>query len=110
MVDFKKFQCAWGSFSECYLLVADAPENTKAAIFDVDAAFCNIPTHPSARPFLAIMVKGLIHLDHVLNFGASPFPGIFSRVANAIVRILLSWGIEAVIKWVDDFIFFRYPS
>ena len=52
------------------------------------------------------MIKGLIHLDHVLNFGVSPSPGIFGRVANAMVRILLQQGIEAVIKWVDDFIFF----
>jgi hypothetical protein len=110
IIDSKKYQCAWGSFSECYLLVADAPEGTEAAVFDVDAAFRNIPTHPSARPFLAIMVKGLIHLDHVLNFGASPSPGIFGRVADAMVKILLSRGAEAVIKWVDDFIFFRYPS
>ena len=97
-------------FSECYLLVADAPEGTEGAVFDMDAAFRNIPTHQSAHPFLAIMVKGLIHLDHVLNFGASPSPGIFGRVADAMVTILLSWGVEAVIKWVDDFIFFRYPS
>ena len=65
VIDSKKFQCAWGSFSECYLLVADAPDGTQAAVFDVDAAFRNIPTHPSARPFLAITIKGLIHLDHV---------------------------------------------
>ena len=71
------------------MLVADAPEGTQAAVFDVDAAFRNIPTHPSARPFLAIMIKGLIHLDHVLNFGASPSPGIFGRVADALVRIFL---------------------
>ena len=109
VIDSKKFQCAWGSFSECYLLVADAPEGTQAAVFDVDAAFRNIPTHPSARPFMAIMIKGLIHLDHVLNFGASPSPGIFGRVADALVRIFLHRGIEAVIKWVDDFIFLRYP-
>ena len=110
IIDSKKFQCAWGSFSECYLLVADAPEGTQAAIFDVDAAFRNIPVHPSARRFLAIMIKGLVHLDHVLNFGASPSLGIFGRVADAMVKILLQRGIEAVIKWVDDFIFVRYPS
>jgi hypothetical protein len=110
IIDSKKFQCAWGSFSECYLLVADAPEGTQAAVFDVDAAFRNIPTHPSARPFLAIMLKDRIHLDHVLNFGASPSPGIFGRVADAIVKIFLQRGIEAVIKWVDDFVFIRFPS
>ena len=56
------------------------------------------------------MIKGLIHLDLVLNFGASPSPGIFGRVADAIVQIYLNRGIEAVIKWVDDFIFLCYPS
>ena len=57
-----------------------------------------------------IMIKGLIHLNHILNFGASPSPGIFGRVADALVKIFLSQGIEAVIKWVDDFIFLCYPS
>jgi hypothetical protein len=110
VVDSKKFQCTWGSFSECYLLVADAPEGTQAAIFDVDAAFQNVPTHPSARRFLAIKIKELIHLDHVLNFGACPAPGIWGRIADAMVQILLLRGIQALIKWVDDFIFFRYPK
>ena len=55
-------------------------------------------------------MKGLIHLDPVLNFRASPSPGIFGRVADAMVRILISQGIEAVIKWVDNFIFLCYPS
>lgn len=109
VVDSTKFQCAWGSFSECYLLVADAPPGTEAAVLDVDSAFRNIPTHPSARRFLAIMIRGLIHLDHVLNFGASPAPGVFGRVADAMVKILLHQGVDALIKWVDDFISFRYP-
>ena len=75
----------------------------------VDAVFCNIPIHSSACPFLAIMLRGLIHLDHVLNFGASPSPGIFGRVADVAVHIYLHRGIEAVIKWVDDFVFLQYP-
>ena len=33
VIDSKKFKCTWGSFSECYLLVADAPEGTQAAVF-----------------------------------------------------------------------------
>lgn len=110
VTDSKKFQCTWGSFSECYLLVADAPTGTQAAVFDVDAAFRNIPTHPSIRRFLAFSIKGLIHLDHVLNFGASPAPATFGRVADAMVEILRYRGVEAIIKWVDDFIFLRYPS
>ena len=110
VINLKKIQCAWGSFSECYLLVADAVEGSQAAVFDVDSAFRNIPVHPSARRFLAVMIKGKIHIDHVLNLGASPSPGIFSRVADAAVKIYLSHGTDAIIKWVDNFVFFRYPT
>jgi hypothetical protein len=91
-------------------LVTDAPEGTQVAVFNVNAAFHNIPIRPSAHRFLAIMIRVLIHLDGVLNFGASLSPGIFGRVADAMVKILLSWGIEVVIKWVDNFIFIRYPT
>jgi len=48
IINSKKFQCMWGSFSECYLLVADAPVGTQAAVFNINAAFHNIPIHPSA--------------------------------------------------------------
>ena len=109
VTESKKFQCTWGSFAECYLLVADAPTGSQAAVFDVDAAFRNIPTHPSARQFLTFSIKGLVHIDHVLNFGATPAPGTFGRVADAMVEILRYRGAESIIKWVDDFIFLRYP-
>ena len=33
----------------------------------VEEAFWNVPTHPSFRPFLAIMIDGAIHLDHGLK-------------------------------------------
>ena len=45
-----------------------------------------------------------------MNFGASPAPGMFDRVADAMVEILRYRGVEKIIKWVDDFIFLRYPS
>ncbi|KAI5822042.1 hypothetical protein K523DRAFT_288526, partial [Schizophyllum commune Tattone D] len=36
-------------------------------------------------------------------------PGIWGRIADAMVHILRHHGVDALIKWVDDFIFFRYP-
>jgi hypothetical protein len=55
------------------------------------------------------MLKDCIHLDHVLNFGALPSPGIFGRVADALAQIFMYCGIKAIIKWVDNFIFICYP-
>ncbi|KAF5376126.1 hypothetical protein D9615_007677 [Tricholomella constricta] len=43
-----------------------------------------------------------------LTFGICPAPGIFGLVADAIVWIFLHKGVDALLKWVDDFIFFRY--
>ena len=106
----KKWNCNWGTFSECYLLVADAPPGTEAAVFNVDAAFRNIPLHPSTWPFLAFMIDALIHLDMCSNFGASSSPGLWSRVARAMAKILLYKGVQALVHWVDDFIFFRFPK
>ncbi|KAF5374531.1 hypothetical protein D9615_009073 [Tricholomella constricta] len=108
-INSKRFQCAWGTFSDCFLLVADAPPGTEACVFDVDAAFRNIPTSPLDRTATALLINGLVHLDGRLNFGLSASPGIFGWVADAIVRIFLHKGIEALLKWVDDFVFFRYP-
>ncbi|KAF5387867.1 hypothetical protein D9615_000290 [Tricholomella constricta] len=108
-IDSKRFQCAWGTFSECYLLVADAPPGTEVSVFDVESAFRIIPTHPLDRTATALLINGLVHLDGRLNFGLCPAPGIFELVADAIVWIFLNKGIEALLKWVDDFIFFRYP-
>jgi hypothetical protein len=90
--------------------VADAPVGTQAATFDVDAAFRNVPLHPSVRPFLAVKVRDRVHIDLCGNFGAASMPGIWGHIADAMVRILMHRGVEALLKWVDDFIFLRYPK
>jgi hypothetical protein len=54
-------------------------------------------------------ITPLIHFDNVLNFGLRSSPGIFGNIADAMVKILFFHGIDALIKWVDDFIFFHYP-
>ena len=107
-VDSDLFPCEWGTFSACFLLVARAPEGTEVATFDVKSAFRNIPVRPDQRRFLATQVNGLVHLDPCCNFGFCCSPGIFGRVADALMRIFRFKGIEDLLKWVDDFIFFRY--
>jgi hypothetical protein len=109
VTDLTEFTCDWGTFSDCWLLVAEAPEGTQAAVFDVESAFRNLPLHPSVRRFLAIRLLDKIHIDHCLNFGHSPSPAVWGRVADAMAWILKHHGVEALLKWVDDFVFFRYP-
>jgi hypothetical protein len=80
------------------------------AVFDVDAAFRNIPLHPSVWPHVALLFLGMVYLDLCMNFGVRSAPGLFGNLADAIVKIFLFYGVDAVLKWVDDFIFFRYPT
>lgn len=109
LMDASIFKCNWGTFAAYWLLVADAPPGMQVTVFDVDAAFQNIPTKPHDWPLLAVTIDGLIHFDFCLNFGVSTAPGVFGLVADAIVQLFLHAGVDAVLKWVDDFIFFRYP-
>ncbi|KAG6905013.1 hypothetical protein DXG01_005615, partial [Tephrocybe rancida] len=80
------------------------------SVFNVDSAFCNIPTHPEDWPLLAVLIDGLVVLDLCLNFGGASSPVVFGQVTNAIVRIYLHKGVDTILKWVDDFIFFPYPK
>jgi len=110
VVNTADFKCGWGTFPECFIRVAEAPVGTQVAVFDVEAAFRNVPLHPSVRKFLAVKIRDHIHLDLAGNFGASAMPGVWGHIADAMVKILLHAGIEALLKWVDDFVFFRYPT
>ncbi|KAJ3764709.1 hypothetical protein FB446DRAFT_656217, partial [Lentinula raphanica] len=52
---------------------------------------------------------GKVHLDLALNFGVRSAPGVWGRVADVMAWILKYKGVEALLKWVDDFIFFCFP-
>lgn len=106
-IDASKFKCDWGTFTDCFLIVARAPPGTQASVFDVDSAFRNIPSLWSKQSFFCISWKLKIIIDHVYCFGDCSVPGICGRVADTICRIYLSKGIGAVLKWVDDFVFFQ---
>lgn len=59
---------------------------------------------------LAVSIDGKIHFDFRLNFGAASVPGVFGHVADAIVTIYCHRGVDNVLKWVNDFIFFQYAQ
>lgn len=109
LINSNDYPCNWGTFADCYLQVAAAPAGTQVAVFDVDAAFRNVPLHRSTRRFVALFIDNLIFLDLCLNFGKCSTPGIWGQIADVMVKILREWGVEVLLKWVDDFIFFWFP-
>lgn len=103
------FPCEWGSFSDMYKIVAEAPDGAEGATFDVDSAFRNIPVHPIDRPHIVVIWNGLAYADGNVPFGAASSGGVWGRVADALRSIMVARGINPTKNWVDDFAILRFP-
>lgn len=109
-IDSTDFPCEWGTFAQCFFLVAAAPPGSQVAVFDVDSAYRNVPIAPSEQAHFCISWKNQVYIDHCVAFGSASSAGLFGRVADAFVAIVKANGAQQVLKWVDDIIFFRYPD
>src|ERR1700731_4874780 len=69
--------------------------------------FAIIPCH---KCYIPIQWGGKIFPDHCTPFGLTTSGNIQGLVADALVDILHCHGILNVVKWVDDFNIFRFPS
>lgn len=108
-INSAEFPCEWGTFAQCFFLVASAPPGTQVSVFDVDSAYRNIPIVPSEQHHFCVAWQDAVYLDHCVAFGSASSAGLFGRVADAFVAIIKARGAQQVLKWVDDIIFFRYP-
>jgi len=77
---------------------------------DVEGAYRTIPIKPDHKRFAVARFGEEFYIDHNVPFGAASAHGLQGEVADATVDILYSLHIHPVIKWVDDFDIFRFPS
>ena len=108
-IDIDDFRCDWGTFNDVRTIVIDAPEFSEAATLDVDAAFRCCPITPSQQRNFIVQWDDSFFIDHNAPFGATSAGGVFGRVADAKTAILTSKHLGPSKKWVDDFVFFRFP-
>ena len=108
-INIDDFRCDWGTFNDVRMIVIDAPDGTEAATLDVDAAFRCCPITPSQQRNFIIHWEDSFFIDHNAPFGATSAGGVFGRVADAKTAILTSKHLGPSKKWVDDFVFFRFP-
>jgi hypothetical protein len=104
------FPCDWGSFAEMATLVTQAPAGAQGATLDVDAAFRRCPVRPDQQNHFVIQWQGLCYINHCVAFGGASACGVFGRVADAFIAIARCRGFAPCIKWVDDFVFLRFPD
>jgi hypothetical protein len=109
-INIEDFRCDWGTFNDIRVIVINAPVGTEAATLDVDSAFRCCPILPSQQSSFVVHWNGSYYVDHNAPFGATSAGGVFGRVADAKSAILESKDIGPAKNWVDDFIFFRFPT
>jgi hypothetical protein len=109
-INIEDFRCDWGTFNDVRNIVIDAPAFSEAATLDVDSAFRCCPIAPSQRRNFIIHWDDSFFVDHNAPFGATSAGGVFGRIADAKTAILASKSIGPSKNWVDDFVFFRFPT
>ena len=92
------------------LKLASCPEGTEATTLDIAKAYRNSPIAPAHKPYLPIMWDTKIYVQHVAIEGLATAGGIQRSVADACIELLKHEGIHPVMKWVDNFVFFRSPT
>ena len=77
------------------------------AKFHVEAAYRNVPVHPSHRVLLGMKWHDQFYVDLVLPFGlrSASFTFIFNSIADMVEWILVnSYQIPDLLHYLDDFI------
>jgi len=82
---------------------------TQAASLDIAKAYRNSPITPTNKKYLCVYWKDSVYIQHIAIEGLATAGGIQGSVADATVAILKVNDVEPIVKWVDDFVFFRSP-
>jgi hypothetical protein len=105
----RMYESTWCGFAQAYLLAANAPPGTEVSVFDVAAAFRIIPIRPDQQVWTCLSWNNMVYVDPDCSFGGRSSSGNFGITADAASAIYVSKGVDDVIKWADDFTFWRYP-
>ena len=77
---------------------------------DLKNAYRMVPIHPADRHLFGIRWDGNVYVDQALPFGLRSAPKLFTAVADAIGYALTQAGIQPLIHYLDDFLFFIPPA
>lgn len=97
-------------YSRIYIKVMNAPPGAQAGTLDVVGAYRTVPTKPDHKRYTVIHFEGFFYIDHNVPFGVASAHGLQGEIADATVDIWRGLGVKPVVKWVDDFNPFRFPT
>ena len=84
------------------------------ASVDISKAYRSVPVFPGHRKYQGLKwmfgpldkSKYKYYEDNFLCFGCSSSPGIFTRLSDAIRRIMKRFGYKLILNYIDDYIVF----
>ena len=104
-IDPDEFTLHFIKLDQVIRVVSNLGVGALMAKFDVEAAYCNVPVHPSHRILLGTKWRDQFYVDLVLPFGLRSAPFIFNSVVDMVEWILVnSYQIPHLLHYLDDFI------
>ena len=107
------FPCTWGTFRTVCTLIRHLPKGSQAATRDISEAYRIIPLHESQWPGVVVQIANSpakFALNTSNSFGGATAGGLFGLFGDALADLLQARGIGPILKWVDDYLFFRIPQ
>lgn len=104
-IDPDEFTLHYIKLDQVIRVVSKLGVEALVAKFDVEAAYRNVPIHPSHRVPLGMKWRDQFYVDLVLPFGLCSAPFIFNSIADMVEWILVnSYQIPHLLHYLDDFI------
>ena len=104
-IDPHEFTLHYSTVDQVIRQVSRLGPGALMATFDVEAAYRNVPVHPSHRVLLGMKWRDQFYVDLVLPFGLRSAPFIFNSIADMVEWILVtSYQIPDLLHYLDDFI------
>ena len=104
-IDPDEFSLQYVRLDEIITMISLYGKGAKMAKFDVEAAYRNIPVHPSDRFLLGMKWDNHYFVDLALPFGLRSAPYIFNTVADMVEWMLMNnHGVSELKHYLDDFI------
>lgn len=112
LLDSDDFPCTWGTFRTVCTVIRHLPSGSQAATRDISEAYRIIPLHENQWAGVVARISNSPN-KFALNtnncFGCATSGGLFGLFGDALADLLRAKGIGPVLKWVDDYVFFRIP-
>ena len=95
---------SYSSVDDAVQAVGRLGKGALLAKFDLENAYRLVPVHPVDRLLLGMKWEGDVYIDGALPFGLRSAPKLFTAIADALLWIMGSHGVQEGIHYLDDFL------